>query len=60
MSWLRRRQIKKFIENPEAFMTVNPRFCDHEFVNGICPKCGITKEVWMKKNPYNIDEEKVR
>ena len=51
---MKRKRIKKFIENPDAFMTVNPRFCDHKFVNDICSNCGIKKEEWMKESPYNM------
>lgn len=54
MGWLLRRQIRKFIENPDSMLVVNPRFCDHNFVNDICPNCGIKKGEWMKENPYNI------
>jgi len=56
MGWLLKKQIKKFIENPDAFLVVNPRFCEHKFVNNICPNCGIRKEDWQKESPYNIDE----
>jgi len=56
MSWLRRRAIKKFVENPDKYLTVNPKFCDHKFVDDICSNCGIKKVDWMKESPYNIDE----
>lgn len=49
--------IKKFIENPDSVLVVNPRFCDHVFVNNICSKCGITVEKWQEESPYNIIEE---
>ncbi len=45
MSWLIRREIKKFIENPDKFLVVNPRFCEHIFVNGICRFCHVKKEI---------------
>jgi len=56
LNWLRRRAVKKFIENPDKYLVVNPKFCDHKFVDGICTKCKITKEKWMKESPYNIEE----
>jgi len=54
MSWLLKRRIKKFIENPDKYLVVNPKFCDHKFVNGICSNCGIKKEDWQKESSYNI------
>jgi hypothetical protein len=56
MGWLTRRRIKKFIQNPDDYMTINPRFCDHKFINNICLNCGIKKQDWIKEDPYNIDE----
>lgn len=52
--WLLRRRIKKFVANPDKYLVVNPKFCDHRFVDGVCPECGIKKEAWTKENPYNI------
>jgi len=54
MGWLLRRKIKQFIENPDSLLIVNPKFCDHKFVNGTCLKCGITKEKWMEESLYNM------
>ena len=47
MGWLVRRRIKKFIENPDAVLTINPRFCEHDFigVDKTCIHCGIKKEI---------------
>lgn len=45
MSWITRRRIKKFINNPDDVLIVNPRFCEHIFLNGICSLCGIKEEI---------------
>ena len=31
MSWFVRRQVKKFIANPNAILIVNPKFCEHSY-----------------------------
>jgi len=54
MGWFTRRKIKQFIDNPDSLLVVNPQFCEHKFVKGICPNCGIKKEDWMKESPYNM------
>jgi len=41
----RKRAIQKFIEDPDKCLVVNPRFCDHVFVNGVCELCHIKKEI---------------
>ena len=45
MSWLRRRAIRKFIADPDKYLVVNPRFCDHIYINGICKLCNINKDM---------------
>ena len=45
MGWLIRRRIKKFIENPDKYLVINPRFCEHIFLNGTCNLCGIKEEI---------------
>jgi len=52
--WITGRRIKQFIADPNSMMTVNPLFCEHDFINGICRHCGIDKETWTKESPYNI------
>ena len=54
MGWFTRRKIKQFIKNPDSLMVVNPKFCDHNFVNGICLNCKIKKVAWKKENSYNV------
>ena len=44
MSWLRKRAIKKFINNPNDVLIINPRFCEHIYLNGICSLCGYKGE----------------
>ena len=43
MSWLLRRRIKKFIKNPDKYWVVNPRFCEHNFIDNKCSICGMDK-----------------
>ena len=31
MGWLTKRRVKKFIENPDDYVVVNPRFCEHDY-----------------------------
>lgn len=57
MGWLRKRAIKKFIENPDKYLVVNPKFCEHEFIDGVCSKCYIKADDWKKESSYNIIEE---
>ena len=45
MGWLTARRVKKFIENPDRYLIVNPRFCKHIFLNGVCSLCGIKEEI---------------
>jgi len=47
MSWFKARQVKKFIENPDSVLVVNPRFCEHDFIgiDKTCIHCGIKKEI---------------
>lgn len=53
MSWLVKRRVKKWIENPEKYMVINPRFCEHVFNDNVCRFCGIKKET-VVKYPYTI------
>ena len=45
MGWLTRRKIKQFIANPDSVLIVNPKFCEHIFLNGICSLCGIKEKI---------------
>ena len=59
MKWFLKRRVQSFVDNPDAYLVVNPRFCDHEFPTGTpcisrCQKCGLLKSDWMKQNPYNL------
>jgi hypothetical protein len=56
MGWFTRRMIKKFIENPDSVLVVNPRFCEHIFDDTKCSICGIDKETF-KKYPYKTWQE---
>ena len=44
MGWLTRRKIKQFIADPDSVLIVNPRFCEHVFVDDVCRFCNVSKE----------------
>lgn len=48
--WLLRKQIKKFIADPDKFLTVNPKFCEHTFINNICVNCGIDEKTFNENS----------
>ena len=56
MGYFKRRMVKKFIENPDDYLVVNPRFCEHKFVDGVCHLCNIKLGDWKKESPYNVEE----
>jgi len=62
MGWLTRRRIKKFIENPDKYLVVNPRFCEHIILNGVCNLCGIKEEIvnfyyWTWQDAFDNKKE---
>jgi hypothetical protein len=50
MSWLTRRAVKKFIENPDKYLVANPKFCEHVFVDGVCTLCHIPEDVFLQNS----------
>jgi len=54
MGWFERRltkrRIERFIENPDAYLVVNPKFCNHVFINGVCSLCGIDEKTFNENS----------